>query len=60
MNKPYIAPAVNVAFVGTQLPLAVSGGPGANDQSNPTGPPNNARETRHYNVWEDEENENQE
>lgn len=59
MNKPYIAPAVNVAFVGTQLPLAVSGGgPGANEQINPTGP-HNAREMRQYNVWADEE-ENQE
>ena len=59
MNKPYIAPAVNVAFVGTQLPLAVSGGgPGANEQGDPAGP-HKAREMRQYNVWADEE-ENQE
>lgn len=60
MKKPYIAPAVNVAFVGTQLPFAVSGGgPGANEQGDPTGP-HKARERRHNNVWEDEEEENQE
>ena len=60
MNKPYIVPAVTTTFVGTQLPLAVSGGgPGANEQRDPAGP-QKARETRHYNVWEDEENENQE